>query len=98
MRKRTPRFPTHSESRPLSPPTVAEIIERSPGVREKGALKTAWNLVANLDFRDSDLLLAVAIGCLCRKTAELEAITKGGSYGVSFDSVREIPTRLKTGT
>ncbi len=68
MHKRSPKS---AFQHLLFPPTVAEIINSSPGVRENGALKTAWNLVANLDFRDSDLLLAVAVGCLCRKTAEL---------------------------
>ena len=57
----------------LRPPTVAEIIERSPGVRENGHLQTAWNLVANVTVTDcGDLLtLVVAIGCLCQELADV---------------------------
>ena len=54
---------------PLFPPTVAEIIEKSPGVRLNGNAETAWKLVAGLSCRDGAdvLVLALPIGCLCRE-------------------------------
>ncbi len=55
---------------PLFPPTVAEIIEASPGVRLNGNVETAWKLVAKNNAFNCDLPLALAIGCLCRALAE----------------------------
>ena len=54
---------------PLFPPTAAEIIEVSPGVRLNGNIETAWKLVADVSCRDGAdvLLLALAVGCLCRE-------------------------------
>ena len=54
---------------PLFPPTVAEIIEASPGARLNGNTETAWKLVADLNCRSGPdvLVLALAIGCLCRE-------------------------------
>ena len=53
-------------------PTVAEIIEASPGVRLNGNVETAWKLVADLNYHSGPdvLVLALAIGCLCRALAE----------------------------
>ena len=54
---------------PLFPPTVAEIIEASPGVNLNGNVETAWKLVADLNYHDGAdvLVLALAVGCLCRE-------------------------------
>ena len=54
---------------PLFPPTVAEIIEKSPGVRLNGNIETAWKLVAGLNYHSGPdvLVLALAVGCLCRE-------------------------------
>ena len=54
---------------PLFPPTVAEIIEASPGVRLNGNVETAWKLVAGLSYHSGGeiLVLALAVGLLCRE-------------------------------
>ncbi len=54
---------------PLFPPTVAEIIEISPGVNLNGNVETAWKLVADLNYHSGGeiLVLALAVGCLCRE-------------------------------
>ena len=56
----------------VCPPTVAEIIGKSPRFWENGHLQTAWNLVAGLDYRGGDMTaLVVAIGCLCQELAKI---------------------------
>ena len=67
MHKRSPKSAFQHLLFP--PPTVAEIIEKSPGVRENGNIETAWNLVADLNYRSGAdvLVLALAVGCLCRE-------------------------------
>ena len=69
MQKLPPKSPFQH---PLFPPPVAEIIEASPGVRLNGNVETAWKLVANLSYHSGAdvLVLALAIGCLCRALAE----------------------------
>ncbi len=64
--------PKSAFQHPLFPPPVAEIIEASPGVRLNGNTETAWKLVANLNYHSGAdvLVLALAIGCLCRALAE----------------------------
>ena len=64
MHKQPPKSPFQH---PLFPPTVAEVLDTSPGVNLNGNVETAWKLVANLDFRDGDIRLALAVGCLCRE-------------------------------
>ena len=66
MRKQSPKSVFQH---PLFPPTVAEIIEASPGVRLNGNVETAWKLVAGLSCRDGAdvLVLALAVGLLCRE-------------------------------
>ena len=72
MPKSTPRSPHSPFQHPLFPPTVAEIIETSPGVRLNGNVETAWKLVADLNYHSGGeiLVLALAVGCLCRALAE----------------------------
>ncbi len=68
MHKQPPKSPFQH---PLFPPTVAEVIEASPGVRLNGNVETAWKLVAGIDCHSGgDIRLALAVGCLCRALAE----------------------------
>ena len=64
--------PKSAFQHPLFPPPVDEIIEASPGVRLNGNTETAWKLIADVSIRDGAdvLVLALAIGCLCRALAE----------------------------
>ena len=67
-------FPKGSPPNPLSPPRVAEILDRSPSVQERGALTVAWHLVADMTATSgSDLVLALAIGAICRELAALKS-------------------------
>ena len=55
-------------------PKVAEIIEASPGVRLNGNVETAWKLIADLSGQNGTdvLVLAVAVGLLCRELSGRE--------------------------
>ena len=69
-RRTCPRFPSRRA------PTVQEILAVSPGLQEKGALGVAWNLVANITYHNGadNLVLALAIGCLCLEVAEQKGV------------------------
>ncbi len=69
MHKSTPRSPHSPFQQLLFPPTVAEVLDTSPGVQQNGNVETAWKLVADLNYHSGGeiLVLALAIGCLCRE-------------------------------